>query len=118
MAATLPEAIRTYPSLNGAGALVAASFDLKSPDNSAFLIDASTGDYTVVDDGNMLAVHAAVKQYDTNNGADAQHPLSRYDFKLKMLTGTAPNMMPDNSVTLLSGAMFGAVPVSILSLKS
>ena len=51
-------------------------------------------------DGNMLAVHAAVKQYDSNSGADAQHPLSRYDFKLRMLIGTAPNMTPDLSTTL------------------
>lgn len=55
---------------------------------------------TPLSDGGLLAVHAAVKQYDTNNGADAQHPLSRYDFKLKMLTGSAPTMAVDNSVTL------------------
>jgi Calx-beta domain/Hydrazine synthase alpha subunit middle domain len=51
-------------------------------------------------DGNLMAVHAAVKQYDTNNGADAQHPLSRYDFKLKMLTASGANMIPDTSITL------------------
>ena len=41
----LPEAIRTYPSIDGAGALVAASFDVTSATNHAFLFNASTGTY-------------------------------------------------------------------------
>jgi outer membrane protein assembly factor BamB len=56
----LPEAIRTYPSLDGAGALVAASFDTTSATNRAFLFNASTGSYRVVNDGNTLAVAAPV----------------------------------------------------------
>jgi polyvinyl alcohol dehydrogenase (cytochrome) len=56
----LPEAIRTYPSLDGAGALVAASFDTTSATNSAFLFNASTGTYRTVSDGNMLSVSAPV----------------------------------------------------------
>jgi hypothetical protein len=56
----LPEAIRTYPSLDGAGALVAASFDVTSATNSAFLFDANTGAYSVVNDGNTLATAAPV----------------------------------------------------------
>jgi polyvinyl alcohol dehydrogenase (cytochrome) len=56
----LPEAIRTYPSLDGAGGLVAASFDTTSATNSAFLFNASTGTYRTVDDGNMLSVSAPV----------------------------------------------------------
>ena len=50
----------------------------------------------------LLAVHAAVKQYDSNIGADGQHPLSRYDFKLKMLMTSGANMVPDNSVVLIT----------------
>jgi outer membrane protein assembly factor BamB len=56
----LPEAIRTYPSLDGAGALVAASFDVTSATNQAFVFNTSTGSYHVLDDGNMLAVAAPV----------------------------------------------------------
>jgi polyvinyl alcohol dehydrogenase (cytochrome) len=56
----LPEAIRTYPSLDGAGALVAASFDTTNSTNSAFLINASTGTYRTIDDGNTLSVSAPV----------------------------------------------------------
>lgn len=51
-------------------------------------------------DGNLLAVHAAVKQYDSNNGADAQHPKSRYDFKLRMMVPSGAVMVPDLSTTL------------------
>jgi hypothetical protein len=53
-------------------------------------------------DGKLLASHAAVKQYDANLGADAQHPLSRYDFKLRMLTGSAGAMVPDLATTLVT----------------
>ena len=53
-------------------------------------------------DGNLLAVHAAVKQYDTNSGADAQHPKSRYDFKLRMLMTSGATMVPDTSTVLVA----------------
>lgn len=53
-------------------------------------------------DGGLLAVHAPVQQYDSNKGADAQHPLSRYDFRLRMLTTSGSNMIPDSSITLVS----------------
>jgi outer membrane protein assembly factor BamB len=56
----LPEAIRTYPSLDGSGALVAASFDLTSATNSAFVINASTGTYHTLDIGNTPSVSAPV----------------------------------------------------------
>ncbi len=51
-------------------------------------------------DGGLLAVHAAVKQYDSNSGADAQHPRSRYDFKLRMLIPSGATMAPDPNVIL------------------
>jgi hypothetical protein len=53
-------------------------------------------------DGNLLAVHSAVKQYDSNTGADAQHPLSRYDFKMRMLITSGANLVPDFSTTLVT----------------
>jgi outer membrane protein assembly factor BamB len=59
-AAGLPEALRTYPSLDGSGALVAASFDTTSATNSAFVFNANTGSYRTIDDGNMLSVAAPV----------------------------------------------------------
>lgn len=42
---------------------------------------------TPLSDGSMLTVHAAVTQYDTNAGT-ATSPKSRYDFRLRMMTGT------------------------------
>ncbi len=56
----LPQSIRTYPSLDGSGALVAASFDTTNSTNSAFLINASNGSYHTLDDGNLLSVSAPV----------------------------------------------------------
>jgi len=53
-------------------------------------------------DGSLLAVHSAVKQYDSNTGADAQHPRSRYDFKLRMLTTSGSTMVPDLNTSLAS----------------
>ncbi|MEY4489817.1 MAG: hypothetical protein RIQ79_2325 [Verrucomicrobiota bacterium] len=53
-------------------------------------------------DGNLLAVHAAVKQYDVSTGADAQHPKSRYDFKLRMLQTSGATMVPDLATTLVT----------------
>lgn len=50
-------------------------------------------------DGNLLAVHAAVTQYDANIGADATHPRSRYAFRLRMLkaspTPGVTTLVPD-----------------------
>jgi outer membrane protein assembly factor BamB len=51
----LPVAIMTSPTLDGAGAIAAAGFDLASATNSGFLIDAGTGAYQLVDDGSMPA---------------------------------------------------------------
>jgi outer membrane protein assembly factor BamB len=56
----LPESIRTSPTLDGAGAIAATSFDTTSATNTAFVIDAHTGTYRVVDDGNMLAASSPV----------------------------------------------------------
>jgi outer membrane protein assembly factor BamB len=51
----LPEAIVTSSTLDGAGAIAATSFDTTSATNTAYLIDANTGSYKLVDDGNTLA---------------------------------------------------------------
>jgi polyvinyl alcohol dehydrogenase (cytochrome) len=56
----LPAAIMTSPTLDGAGAIAATSFDATSATNTAFLINASTGSYRLVDDGNMLAAPSPV----------------------------------------------------------
>ncbi len=57
---------------------------------------------TPLSDGGLLAVHASVKQHDSNIGADAQHPKSRYDFKLRMLMASSGTMVPDGSITLVT----------------
>ncbi len=51
-------------------------------------------------DGNLMAVHAVVTQYDNNNGTDAQHPKSRYDFKMRMMVTSGAIMVPDLATTL------------------
>ena len=51
----LPAAVMTSPSLDGSGAITAASFDYAVTTNSAFLVDAATGAYAVVDDGGRAA---------------------------------------------------------------
>jgi outer membrane protein assembly factor BamB len=56
----LPEAIMTTPTLDGAGAIAATSFDTTSATNTACLINASTGAYRLVDDGNMIAAPSPV----------------------------------------------------------
>jgi hypothetical protein len=56
----LPEAIRTSPTLDGAGAIAATSFDTTSATNTAYLIDANTGSYHLVNDGNTLAAPSPV----------------------------------------------------------
>ncbi|MEO8613621.1 MAG: Calx-beta domain-containing protein [Luteolibacter sp.] len=53
-------------------------------------------------DGTLLAVHAAVTQVDSNVGADAQHPKSRFDFKMKMLNTSGATAVPDANVTLVT----------------
>ena len=56
----LPEAIITSPSLDGVGAIAAASFDTASATNTAYLINATTGTYQLVDDGNTIAAASPV----------------------------------------------------------
>jgi polyvinyl alcohol dehydrogenase (cytochrome) len=56
----LPAAIMTSPTLDGAGAIAAASFDTTGTSNSAFLINAATGSFRVVADGNMIAAPSPV----------------------------------------------------------
>lgn len=56
-----PAALRTSPSLDGAGAIAAASYDPgSSTTNAAFLIDATTGTYKTIDDGNAPAAPSPV----------------------------------------------------------
>ena len=50
---------------------------------------------TPLSDGSLLAVHAAVTQYDSNSGADATHPASRYAFRLRMLQTSGSILVPD-----------------------
>jgi outer membrane protein assembly factor BamB len=59
-ASGLPEAIMTSPTLDGAGAIAAASFDTTSATNTAFIINAGTGAYQLVDDGSMIAAASPV----------------------------------------------------------
>jgi outer membrane protein assembly factor BamB len=56
----LPEAIMTSPTLDGAGAIAAASFDTSSSTNTGFLIDRGTGAYRLVDDGAAPAAPSPV----------------------------------------------------------
>jgi outer membrane protein assembly factor BamB len=57
----LPAAIMTSPTLDGAGTIVAASRDSgTSVTNSAFLIDANTGTYVTINDGNQTAAPSPV----------------------------------------------------------
>jgi outer membrane protein assembly factor BamB len=57
----LPVAIRTAPTLDAAGAIAATSFDLGDfPANTAFLINAKTGSYQTVYDGNTLAAPSPI----------------------------------------------------------
>jgi outer membrane protein assembly factor BamB len=51
----LPEAIVTSSTLDGASAIAATSFDTTSSTNTAYLINAKTGSYQLVNDGNTLA---------------------------------------------------------------
>ena len=51
---------------------------------------------TPLSDGTLLAVHAAVTQYDSNSGT-AISPKSRYAFRLRMLTGAVGSMAPDTA---------------------
>jgi outer membrane protein assembly factor BamB len=53
--AGLPAALVQSPTLDGAGALAASSYDVTSATNTAFLIDAATGAYKLVNDGNVPA---------------------------------------------------------------
>ena len=53
-------------------------------------------------DGTLMAVHAAVTQIDSNNGADAQHPKSRFDFKMKILIPSGATVVPDSNITLVT----------------
>ena len=59
---------------------------------------------TPLTSGGLMAVHAAVNQYDSNAGPDAAHPLSRYAFRLRMLKTSGNTMVPDLSVNLTSPA--------------
>jgi outer membrane protein assembly factor BamB len=56
----LPAAIMTSPTLDAAGAIAAASFDITNGTNTGFLIDANTGAYQLVDDGNTIAASSPV----------------------------------------------------------
>jgi len=56
----LPEAIITSPTLDGAGAIAATSFDTTSPTNTAYVIDADTGSYQLVNDDNTPAASSPV----------------------------------------------------------
>jgi len=56
----LPAAIRTSPTLDGARAIAAASYDPGATTNSGFLIDAGTGTYQLVDDGKAPAAASPV----------------------------------------------------------
>jgi outer membrane protein assembly factor BamB len=57
----LPAAIMTSPSLDGAGAIAATSYDGEaSVTNSAFLVDAATGSYVTIDDGEKRAAPSPV----------------------------------------------------------
>ena len=48
---------------------------------------------TPLSDGSLLAVHTTATQYDSNSGPDAQHPQSRYNFRLRMLVpSSAPGV--------------------------
>jgi outer membrane protein assembly factor BamB len=51
----LPAALVQSPTLDGAGALAASSYDVTSATNTSFLIDAATGSYQLVNDGNVPA---------------------------------------------------------------
>ncbi len=50
-------------------------------------------------DGSLLAVHSQANQYDSNSGADAAHPRSRFAFRLRMLmaspTPGVTTLVPD-----------------------
>jgi polyvinyl alcohol dehydrogenase (cytochrome) len=57
----LPAAAMTTPTMDGAGAIVATSYDFDpSVVNSAFLVDAATGAFTVVSDGGKRAAPSGV----------------------------------------------------------
>jgi outer membrane protein assembly factor BamB len=57
----LPAAVMTTSTMDGAGAIVAASYDFDpTVTNSAFLIDSATGSYVAVDDGGVRAAPSAV----------------------------------------------------------
>jgi outer membrane protein assembly factor BamB len=57
----LPAAIITSPTLDGAGAIAATSFDVGDfPANTGYLIDANTGTYRLVADGTTLAAPSPV----------------------------------------------------------
>ncbi len=49
---------------------------------------------TPLSDGSLLAVHAAVTQYDSNTGS-AVSPKSRYAFRLRTLNPSGATMVPD-----------------------
>ena len=51
----LPAAIITSPNMDGAGAIAASSYDVTSATNTSYLINAATGAYQLVDDGNVPA---------------------------------------------------------------
>jgi hypothetical protein len=54
---------------------------------------------TPLSDGTLLAVHTQANQYDSNVGTDAQHPRSRYNFRLRMLTSSGATYVADTSNT-------------------
>jgi hypothetical protein len=56
----LPAAIRTSPTLDGASAIAAASYDTAGTTNSSFLINANTGTYQLINDGNTPAAASPV----------------------------------------------------------